>query len=45
MREVWTYVFVWVEGAITRVVPYRDVAKARAVAERLAEPRGSAPSP
>ena len=40
VREIWVYVFVWVEGMIARVAPYRDFDKARTAAERLAESRG-----
>ncbi len=43
MREVWTYVSVFVDGKSVRIVPYgSDIDKARAAAERLAEERADA---
>jgi len=40
LQEMWVYIFVWVEGMVARVIPYNDIDRARAVAERLAEERG-----
>jgi ketosteroid isomerase-like protein len=40
VREVWAYVFVWVDGMVARVAAYQDIDEARATAERLAESRG-----
>ncbi len=33
------YVFVWVDGKVTRATPYPDIEEARAAAERLVEER------
>ena len=38
--EAWAYVFVWVDGKISRLTSYHDIDEARAAAERLAEERG-----
>ena len=40
LHEMWVYVFVWVEGMVARVIPYGDIDRARAAAERLAADRG-----
>jgi ketosteroid isomerase-like protein len=40
LQEVFVYVTVWIEGEISRVTVYTDIAEARAAAERLAEERG-----
>jgi ketosteroid isomerase-like protein len=40
VREVWAYVYVWVDGLITQLASYQDADEARAAAERLAEERG-----
>jgi ketosteroid isomerase-like protein len=39
LREMWVYVFVWVERMVARVIPYGDIDQARAAAERLAKER------
>jgi ketosteroid isomerase-like protein len=40
VREVWAYVFVWVDGLVRQLASYQDANKAHAAAERLAEERG-----
>jgi ketosteroid isomerase-like protein len=40
VREVWAFVCVWADGAVTRVIAYPNVEEARAAAERLAEELG-----
>ena len=40
LREVFLYVFVWVDGMVVRVTTYPDIDEARAAAERLAEEQG-----
>jgi ketosteroid isomerase-like protein len=40
LRDVYGYVFVWVEGKVQRATPYLDADEARTDAERLAESRG-----
>jgi hypothetical protein len=40
LREVFAYVVVWENDAITRVTAYGNIDEARAAAERLAEERG-----
>jgi ketosteroid isomerase-like protein len=40
LREMWIYVFVWVEGMVARVIPHGDLDQAREAAKRLAKERG-----
>jgi ketosteroid isomerase-like protein len=40
LRELFAYLVVWADSAITRVTVYGDVSEGRAAAKRLAEERG-----